>query len=44
MFLQLSTMAFKLINLLPWDSQNQFGVGYWGIIYYKYSKLVGSCF
>ena len=44
MFLRLSTIAFKLITLLPWDLQNQFGVGYWAISYYKYCKLVEICF
>ena len=44
MFLRLSIIAFKLITLLPWDLQNQFGVGYWAISYYKYCKLVEICF
>ena len=29
MFLQVSTIAFKLITLLLWDLENQFGIGYW---------------
>ena len=44
MFLPVSTMAFKLITLLPWDLQNQFVIGYWAITYYKYCKLVKECF
>ena len=43
MFLQVSTIAFKLITLLLWDLENQFGIGYWAISYYKYCKLVESC-
>ena len=43
-FLRGSAIAFKLINLLSWDLQNQFGVGYWAIRYYKYCQLVESCF
>ena len=37
-----STVAFKFITLLSWDSQNQFCVGYWAISYYKYCKLIES--
>ena len=44
MFLQVSTIAFKLITLLSWDLQNQFGVGYWVLSYYKYCNLVEICF
>ena len=44
MFLQVSTIAFKLITLLSWDLQNQLGVGYWVISYYKYCNLVEICF
>ena len=40
MFLWVSTIALKLITSLPWDLQNQFGVRYWTISYYKYCKLV----
>ena len=36
----MSTVEFKLITLLPWDLQNQFGVGYLAISYYKYCKII----
>ena len=40
MSLRESTIALKLITLLSSDLQNQFGVSYWAISYYKYFKLV----
>ena len=43
-FLRVSTIAFKLITLLSWDLQNQFGVVYWASSYYKCCKLIESCF
>ena len=44
MFLWVSTAAFKHITLFSWDIQNQFDVGYWVVSYYKYCKLIESCF
>ena len=35
--------SIKHITLLLWDLENQFGIGYWAISYYKHCKLVESC-
>ena len=43
-FLRVSTVAFKLIILLPSALQNQFGVGYWAISHCIYCKLIEGCF
>ena len=43
-FLRMSTIAFKLFTPLSWNLKNQFGVGYPERSYYKYYKLIESCF
>ena len=32
-FLRVNTIEYKLITLLSWSLQNQFGVGYWATSY-----------